>query len=64
MITINVLFTVWAIISYFKIKKVCKEKNKDFNPFETDNISYFLGFILGSGFLLASIISACLTYLP
>jgi hypothetical protein len=64
MITLSILCIIWGIFSYFKIKQVCKKINKDFSPFETNNIFYFLGFVVGLLIFTASIIIICIKYLP
>jgi hypothetical protein len=64
MITFSILCIIWGIYSYFKIKQVCKEKNINFSPFETNNIFYFLGFAVGLLIFTASIIIICIKYLP
>jgi hypothetical protein len=64
MITLNIVCIIWGIFSYFKIKQICKEKNKDFSPFETNNVFYFLGFVIGLGVLVTSTLYVCIRYLP
>lgn len=48
MITLSILSIVWGIISYIRIKKICDQKNEEFNPFEGsffDYIGIFAGLI-------------------
>jgi hypothetical protein len=63
MITIFILFTIWGIISYLRIKKICKQKGEEFNPFEGSFIDY-LGLLIGSAIFIISIVTFSVRYLP
>ena len=68
MITLSIIGIIWGIISYFKIKKECDQKDIEFNPLEVDNVLYnvvyFLGFVIGLGVLVTLALYVCIKYLP
>jgi hypothetical protein len=64
MITLSIVCIIWGIFSFFKIKKICDQKNIEFNPLEVDNVLYFLGLIIGVSIIITSIIFICIKYLP
>jgi len=63
MITLSVLCMIWGIISYFRIKKVCKQTGKEFTPFESSFVDYF-GFLVGFAMLVINVIILITRYLP
>ena len=63
MITLGIIFIVWGIISYFRIKKVCKQTGKEFTPFEGSFLDY-LGFLAGLAMLVVNILILAVRYLP
>jgi hypothetical protein len=63
MITLSILCIILGIISYFKIKKACKQKEIEFDPFEGSFINY-LGFVLGLAMFIIDIIAFSIYYLP
>ena len=64
MITFNIICIIWGIFSFFKIKKICDQKNIEFNPFEFKNPFYFIGIVIGLSVIITSIIFICIKYLP
>jgi hypothetical protein len=46
MITLSILSLIWAIVSYYRINKTCKELDIDFDPFMGTFFDY-LGLIVG-----------------
>lgn len=64
MITLSIICIIWGIFSYLKIKKVCDQKDIDFNPFETNSTLYFLGFVIGLAMLVTLALYVCIKYLP
>jgi hypothetical protein len=63
MITLSILCIVLGIISCFKIKKACNQKEIDFDPFEGSFVNY-LGFVLGLAMFVMNIIALSVHYLP
>jgi hypothetical protein len=64
MITLSILCIIWGIYSYFKIKKICDQKNIEFNPLEVENPFYFIGIVIGLSVIITSKIYICIKYLP
>jgi hypothetical protein len=63
MITIFTLFIIWGFISYLRIKRICNQKEEEFNPFEGSFIDY-LGFLTGAAISIISIVTFSVRYLP
>lgn len=63
MITLSILCMIWGIISYFRIRKVCKQTGKEFTPFEGSFVDY-LGFVVGFATFILSIVILSNHYLP
>ena len=63
MITLSILCIVWGIVSYFRIKKICKQTGVEFNPFEGSFVDC-LGFYMGLVILISTIIILTIRYLP
>jgi hypothetical protein len=63
MITLSTAFIIWGIISYIRIKKICNQKNEEFNPFEGSFVD-FLGIAIGTAMsiIVIFVLSAC--FLP
>ena len=63
MITLSALCIIWGIISYCRIRKICKQSNKEFNPFYGNFID-FMGFLVGFIMLILNSVILITFYLP
>ncbi len=63
MITLSILSLIWAIVSYYRINKTCKELDIDFDPFMGTFFDY-LGLIVGTLVLVLFILAVIVIYLP
>jgi hypothetical protein len=63
MITLSILCIILGIVSYFRIKKACEQKEIHFDPFEGSFINYF-GFVFGLVMFIINIIALSVRYLP
>jgi hypothetical protein len=63
MITLSILSLIWAIVSYYRINKTCKELDIDFDPFMGTFFDH-LGLIVGTLVLVLFILAVIVIYLP
>lgn len=63
MYTLLCLLILWGIISFVKIRKICKSKRIEFNMFECGIINY-MGFLIGGIASIGTTLSLIIKYLP
>jgi hypothetical protein len=63
MITLSIACIVWGIISYIRTKKICDQKNEEFNPFEGSFVDY-LGIVIGTAMSVIAILVLAVRFLP
>ena len=63
MITLSILCIIWGIISYFRIKKICDQKEEEFNIFYGSFFNY-MGFLVGFAVLILTSVILIAFYLP
>jgi hypothetical protein len=63
MITLSILSIIWGIVSYIRIKKICDQKNEEFNPFAGSFFDYF-GIVIGAATSVITILTLAIRFLP
>jgi hypothetical protein len=63
MITLSILFSIWGIVSCYRVNKICKRLDVDFNPFRGTFFDY-LGIIIGVSVSIVFTIIGFIVYLP